>query len=80
LSGGYSFFLSNYNFLTINLLANFSATKIANFNYTIDVTGKPESTGIYSANLSYVGLSICYIFTGANRRLLKLYEEEFYRK
>jgi hypothetical protein len=72
--GGYSFFLSNYNFLRINLLANFSATKIANFNYTIDVTGKPQSTGIYSANLSYVGLSFSYIFTGANKRLLKLYE------
>ncbi len=73
--GGYSFFLSNYNFLRINLIANFSATKIANFNYTIDVTGKPQSTGTYSANLSYVGLSISYIFTGANKRLLKLYEK-----
>ena len=79
-SGGYSFFLSNYNLLRINLLANFSATKVVNFNYSIDVTGKPESTGIYSAKLSYVGLSISYIFTGANRRLLKLYEEEYYRK
>jgi hypothetical protein len=66
--------------LRINLLANFSATKVVNFNYSIDVTGKPESTGIYSAKLSYVGLSISYIFTGANRRLLKLYEEEYYRK
>lgn len=75
IGGGYSFFLSNYNFLRINLLANFSATKVVNFNYTIDVTGKPQSTGTYSANLSYVGLSISYIFTGANKRLLKLYEK-----
>jgi len=74
--GGYSFFLSNYNFLRINLIANFSATKVVNFNYTIDVTGKPQSTGTYSANLSYMGLSISYIFTGANRRLLKLYEKK----
>ena len=74
IGGGYSLFLSNYNFLRINLLANFSATKVVNFNYTIDVTGKPQSTGTYSANLSYVGLSFSYIFTGANKRLLKLYE------
>jgi hypothetical protein len=75
LGGGYSVLLSNYNFLCFNLIANFSATKIANFNYTINVTGKPESTGTYSANLSYVGWSISYIFTRANRRLLKLYEK-----
>ena len=74
IGGGYSIFLSNYNFLRINLIANFSATKIANFNYTISVTGKPESTGTYSANLSYAGLSFSYIFTGTNKRLLKLYE------
>ena len=67
IGGGYSLFLSNYNFLRFNLIANFSATKIANFNYTINVTGKPESTGTYSANMSYVGLSINYIFTGANK-------------
>ena len=78
--GGYSFFLSNYNFLRINLVANFSATKIANFNYNINVTGKPKSTGTYSANLSYVGLSISYIFTGTNRRLLKLYQEKYHSR
>ena len=74
IGGGYSMFLSNYNFIRINMLANFSATKVVNFNYTIDVTGKPQSTGNYSANLSFIGLSFSYIFTGANKRLLKLYE------
>lgn len=74
IGGGYSVFLSNYNFIRINLIANFSTTKIANFNYTINVTGKPSSTGTYSANLSYIGLSIIYILTGTNKRLLKLYE------
>ena len=74
IGGGYSIFLRNYNFFRINLLANFSATKVVNFNYIIDVTGKPQSTGTYSANLSYVGLSFSYIFTGVNKRLLKLYE------
>ncbi|HEV8082836.1 MAG TPA: hypothetical protein VGP55_06530, partial [Chitinophagaceae bacterium] len=72
--GGYSIFLSNYNFLRVNLTANFSATKVVNFNYTIDVSGKPQSSGTYSANLSYVGLSINYIFTGVNKRLLRFYK------
>lgn len=80
IGGGYSIFLSNYNFLRFNLVTNFSATKVVNFNYTIDVTGKPESTGIYSANQSYIGLSISYILTGSNKRLLKHYEEKFHSK
>jgi len=75
IGGGYSLFLSNYNFLRINLLANFSSTKVVNFNYTIDVTGKAQSTGTYSANLSYIGLSINYILTGTNKRLVRLYEK-----
>lgn len=74
IGGGYSMFLRNYNFIRINLVANFSATKVVNFNYTIDVTGKPQSTGTYSARLSYIGLSFNYIFTNANKRLLTLYE------
>jgi hypothetical protein len=73
-AGGYSVFLSNYNFLRFNLVGNLSATKIVNFNYTIDVTGKPKSTGTYSTNLSYIGLSVNYILTGSNKRLLRLYE------
>ncbi|HEV8083712.1 MAG TPA: hypothetical protein VGP55_10940 [Chitinophagaceae bacterium] len=75
IGGGYSILLSNYNFLRVNVLANISATKVVNFNYTIDVSGKPQSTGTYSSNLSYIGLSINYIFTGTNKRLLKLYEK-----
>lgn len=72
---GFSLFLSNYNFIRINLIANFSATKIVDFNYEINVSGKPQSTGTYSSNLFYIGLSINYILTGANKRLLKLYQK-----
>ena len=75
IGGGYSFLLRNNNYLQCNLLANFSDKKIVNGTYTINVSGKPQSTGIYSANLSYVGLSFSYIFTGTNKRLRKMYEE-----
>ena len=76
IGGGYSFLLQNNNFLQFNLLANFSNKKMVNGVYQINVTGKPQSTGTYSANLSYVGLSLSYIFTGANKRLRKIYESK----
>ena len=76
IGGGYSFLLQNNNFLQFNLLANFSNKKMVNGVYQINVTGKPQSTGAYSANLSYVGLSLSYIFTGANKRLRKIYESK----
>lgn len=74
IGGGYSILLRNNNYLQCNVLANFSDKKIVNGTYTINVSGKPQSTGTYSANLSYVGLSLSYTFTGANKRLRKLYE------
>jgi len=71
---GYSLLLQNKNYLQCNLLANFSNKKMVNGTYQINVTGKPQSTGKYSANLAYVCLSFSYIFTGANKRLRKIYE------
>lgn len=73
--GGYSWFLPNYNFIRINLIANFSATRVINFDYTIDVQGKPQSSGTYSSTLSNVGISLSYILTGANKRLVKYYRK-----
>lgn len=75
IGGGYSLMLRNHNFLQCNLIANFSNTKLVKGTYTINVTGKPQSTGNYSANLSYIGLDFSYIFTGANKRLRKMYEK-----
>ncbi|MEO8853224.1 MAG: hypothetical protein ABI359_05570, partial [Ginsengibacter sp.] len=63
IGGGHSFLLRNNNYLQCNLLANFSNKKMVDGAYTINVSGKPPSTGTYSANLSYIGLSFSYIFT-----------------
>lgn len=76
IGGGYAILLRNNNYLQCNLLANFSHKKMVNGTYTINVTGKPESTGKYFADLSYIGLSFSYIFTGANKRLRKIYESQ----
>ena len=80
LGARYSILLSNNNFLSANLLANVSGIKVVNGTYTINVTGKPSSTGSYSANLSCIGLAISYTFTGSNERLLKLYQQELDKK
>ena len=77
IGGGYSLLLRNNNYLQCNVVANFSNKKIIDGAYQINVTGKPQSTGTYSADLSYVGLSFSYIFTGANKRMRKLYESKF---
>jgi hypothetical protein len=73
-AGGYSILLHNNNYLQCNLLANFSCKKMIEGTYRINVTGKPQSVGRYSANFSYLALSFNYIFTGANNRLRKTYE------
>ena len=76
IGGGYSWLLRNNNYLQCNLAVNFSDKKIIDGTYQINVTGKPQSTGTYSDNWAYVGLSFSYIFTGANKRLRKMYEEK----
>jgi len=76
IGGGYSMLLRNNNYLQCNLVANFSGKKIIDGTYQINVSGKPQSTGTYSENWSYIGLSFSYIFTGANKRLRKMYEQK----
>ena len=77
--GGHSWILGNYNMLSLSFLANFSATKLVDGTYRITVPGQPVTEGTYSAKLSYIGLSINYTLTGANRTLRKLYERRLYR-
>lgn len=74
--GGYSYFLKNNNFFRLNFLVNLSNTAIADGVYTINVTGKPSSTGTYKSKLSFVGLSLNYILTGTNKRLFKQFKKE----
>lgn len=74
--GGYTWLLGNHNLLRLNLLGNLSAHQLVKGSYRVSVPGKPLTQGTYSANLSYVGLSVNYIFTAANKRLRKLYEKQ----
>jgi hypothetical protein len=76
LGGGYSLRLRNDNYLQGNLVVNFSDKKIIDGIYQINVTGKPQSNGTFSANMSYIGLSFSYTSTGAKRRLRKMYEKK----
>ncbi len=69
IGGGYSFRLRNQNFLRLNLMTNLSGFKPVRGAYTIDVTGKALSTGRYTADMSYAGLSVSYILTRAKKQL-----------
>jgi hypothetical protein len=76
IGGGYSLLLRNHNYAQCNLVANFSDKKIIDGTYQINVSGKPQSTGTFSANMSFVGLSFSYTSTGTNKRLRKILEEK----
>ena len=76
IGGGHTWLLRNNNLLQVGLLANFSATELAAGEYFITVPGKPLSRGEYGSKMSYLGLSVNYIFTRVNRKLTRLYEKE----
>lgn len=76
IGGGHTWLLRNNNLLQVGLLANFSATELAAGEYFITVPGKPLSRGEYGSKMSYLGLSLNYIFTRVNRKLSRLYEKE----
>lgn len=63
LGGGYVWLLHNKNFLSVNLLGNLSTTDMVHGKYTINVTGKEPASGRYTANYSFIGLSVNYILT-----------------
>lgn len=69
-------YLKNYNQLRIQLFAEFSKTSFLKGDYQITIPNKPITIGTYSVTGSCVGLSVEYIFTGANKRFIKQYEKK----
>jgi hypothetical protein len=71
---GHAWLLRNNNLLQLSICSNISFTKYVNGTYEINIPNKPLTTGNYSSTASYIGLSMNYVFTSANYRLRKLYE------
>jgi hypothetical protein len=66
-----SFLLENYNLLAIAFSIEFSNTNFISGNYQITVPNKPITIGTYGVTGSALGLSLRYVFTGANKRIVK---------
>lgn len=67
--------LNNKNLLSFSLFLEWSKTDFLKSNYEITIPGKPVTSGIYSVTGSCIGLSVQYIFTGANKRLVKTFQK-----
>jgi hypothetical protein len=65
--------LKNYNVLSLGLQADLSGTNFLMGNYQITIPGQPVTSGMYSINGSSVAISVAYIFTGTNKRLVRKY-------
>lgn len=66
-----SFLLDNKNILSLTLQADISPTYFLKSNYEITIPNQPVTSGTYKINGSSVGLSVQYIFTGANKQIVK---------
>lgn len=68
--------LRNYNLLSLELQADFSSTYFFRGTYFITIPNQPVTSGTYKITGSSVGLSISYILTGTNKRLIHKYQTE----
>lgn len=68
--------LANKNILSIGLLADISPTYFFKGQYEITIPNKPVTLGTYKINGTSLGLSLEYVFTGANKKLIKQYQKK----
>lgn len=73
---GKKFSLSNKNEFSIYLIADISTKYFFRGNYQITIPNKPITYGAYKLNGASLGLSVQYIFTGYNKRIVKEFEKE----
>lgn len=68
--------LNNENILAIGLQADISTKYFFKGDYQITLPNQPITSGKYKINGSSLGLSVQYIFTGSNKRIVKEYEKK----
>jgi hypothetical protein len=74
LQAGHGWMLKNNNVLKLAVTANVSFTKYVNGGYRVNIPNEPVTEGTYSSTGSYIGLSLSYVFTNANYRIRKAYQ------
>jgi hypothetical protein len=67
-----SFVLDNKNIIKAGLLSDISTASFFKGDYAIAIPGKPSSPGKYKVSGTSLGLSIQYVFTGYNKRKVKM--------
>jgi hypothetical protein len=72
IGGGHAWMLKNKDFISAGIIANLSLTRFTNGNFTMNIPGQPVVQGHYSFKGSYAGLTVCYIYTGTQKRLRRL--------
>lgn len=75
-SFGHCWLLKNNNIFSASFVSNLSFTKYVDGHYFIDIPGKPQGHGRYSATGTFWGVSLGYLFTNGNYRLRKKYEKQ----
>ena len=68
------FVLDNKNILSVGLQANISTTYFYKGSYIITIPNHPNTLGTYKISGTALGLSVQYIFTGTNKRLVRNYQ------
>jgi hypothetical protein len=63
--------LTNKNTLAVSFIADISPCYFFSGNYSITIPNKPITTGEYKISGSCLGISLQYIFTGTNHKLIK---------
>lgn len=67
--------LKNKNLVAFSLFLELSQTDFLKSDYEITIPNKPITRGTYSVTGSGMGLSVQYIFTGTNKRLVRNYQK-----
>jgi hypothetical protein len=67
---GYYWKIAKADFLVTNFVIDYSFTYFAKGSYSFHIPGKPEVTGEYKIDGSYVGLDISYSFSKRKRKRL----------
>ena len=69
------FILDNKNILSLGLLANISNNYFYEGTYIITIPNHTNTFGTYKISGTSLGLSVQYIFTGTNKRLIRSYQK-----
>lgn len=73
---GHAWLLKNNNLFQLAICTNISFTKYVNGTYRIDIPGRILTQGKYSSSGSFIGLCLNYIFTSANYRIRKAFQNK----